>query len=80
MAAQTASSSSTVLRRNQLEKKLGLSRSTIYGRINPKSPCYDPNFPKPIKLGAGAANAAVGWLAEEVDAYLAAQIKKSREA
>ena len=79
MAAQTASSP-TVLRRNQLEKKLGLSRSTIYGRINPKSPSYDPEFPKPIKLGGCQSNSAVGWLLEEVDTYLAAQIKKSREA
>lgn len=72
--------SPTILRRNQLEKKLGLSRSTIYGRINPKSLSYDPEFPKPIKLGGCQSNSAVGWLLEEVDAYLAAQIKKSREA
>lgn len=29
----------------------GYAPSTIYAKINPKSPYYDPSFPKPRKLG-----------------------------
>lgn len=65
----------TVLRRRDLEVRLRLSRSTIYDKINPKSPRYDASFPKPIRLGRGAA---VGWLAHEVDDWLNRQIQISR--
>tara|TARA_R110000787_G_scaffold25373_19_gene71425 strand:- start:9654 stop:9914 length:261 start_codon:yes stop_codon:yes gene_type:complete len=65
-----------ILRRRDLEARLGLSRTTIYDRINPDSPRYDPAFPKPIRLGGGVA---VGWLAHEVDAWVQAQIDASRK-
>lgn len=65
-----------IIRRRHLEARLGLSRSTIYDKINPKSPRYDASFPKPIRLGG----AAVGWLAHEVDAWLNRQIEASRKA
>lgn len=74
------SNSTTVLRRKQVEEKLGLSRSTIYGRINPKSKSYDPTFPKPIALGCNMTNPPVGWIEAEVDAWLTAQIENSRQA
>ena len=61
----------SILRRRDLEARLRLSRTTIYDKINPESLRYDPTFPKPIRLGAGAA---VGWLAHEVDAWVQAQI------
>lgn len=64
-----------IIRRRQLEARLGLSRSTIYDKINPKSPRYDASFPKPIRLGS----AAVGWLAHEVDDWLNRQIEVSRK-
>jgi prophage regulatory protein len=64
----------SIERRRSLETRLGLSRSTIYDKINPKSPRYDPTFPKPIRLGGGA----VGWLVHEVDEWLRCQIKASR--
>lgn len=38
----------------------GLARSTIYDRINPASPRYDPSFPRPFRLG-GEGSTAVGW-------------------
>ena len=63
-----------IVRRRQLETRLSLSRSTIYDKINPKSPRYDASFPKPIRLGG----AAVGWLAHEVDDWLNRQIEASR--
>lgn len=70
----------TILRRTQVEARTGLSRSTIYAKLrrNPKRPSdYDPTFPRPIQLGANAK--AVGWIESEVDAWLAAQIEKSRK-
>lgn len=66
----------TILRRRDLEARVGLSRTTIYDRINPQSPRYDPAFPKPIRLGGGAA---VGWLEHEVEAWLQNQIAASRQ-
>lgn len=64
-----------ILRRRDLEERLRLSRSTIYDKINPKSPRYDASFPKPIRLGGSA----VGWLAHEVDDWLNRQIEVSRK-
>jgi len=64
-----------ILRRRDLEAQLRLSRSTIYDKINPKSPRYDASFPRPIRLG----RSAVGWLAQEVDEWLSRQIETSRK-
>lgn len=64
-----------IVRRRGLETRLGLSRSTIYDKINPKSPRYDATFPKPIRLGGGA----IGWLRHEIDEWLERQIEASRK-
>jgi prophage regulatory protein len=69
----------TILRRKQVEARTGLSRSTIYAKLrhNPKRPAdYDPTFPTPVSVGAKA----VGWIESELDAWLVAQINKSRKA
>jgi prophage regulatory protein len=67
-----------ILRRKQVEARTGLSRSTIYARINPKSRqgAYDPTFPKPIALGIKA----VGWIESEIETWLNNQAAKSRNA
>ena len=78
MAAQNQSAL-TIIRRKQVEARTGLSRSSIYARLrqNPKRPGdYDPTFPKPISVGAKA----VGWIEAEIDAWLTAQVEKSRKA
>ena len=54
-----------ILRRKQVENRTGLSRSTIYLRIQ------EGSFPKQIRLGTRA----VGWLEHEIDAWLAACIE-----
>jgi prophage regulatory protein len=69
MAAQIQSAL-TILRRRQVEARTGLSRSTIYDRIKAGT------FPAPISLG----EKAVGWIEAEIDAWLNAQIEKSRKA
>ncbi len=78
MAAQNQSAL-TIIRRKQVEARTGLSRSSIYARLrhNPKRPGdYDPTFPKPVSVGAKA----VGWIEAEIDAWLTAQVEKSRKA
>lgn len=55
-----------ILRLPAVIETCGLSRSSIYDLLNPKSTRYDKNFPKPIKLGT----AAVGWFQHEVNEWL----------
>ena len=59
--ANTNQEKLTILRRKQVENRTGLSRSTIYLRIQ------EGTFPRPINLGARA----VGWLENEIEAWLA---------
>ena len=54
----------------QVEEVTGESRSTIYKRIS------EGEFPKPVKLGAKS----VGWLEDEVAAYIDARIAARDEA
>ena len=63
--AQTNQEKLIILRRNQVEDRTGLSRSTIYLRIQ------EGTFPRPISLGARA----VGWLEHEIEAWLVACIE-----
>jgi prophage regulatory protein len=60
----------SILRRKQVEARIGLSRSTIYERIKAGT------FPAPISLGAKS----VGWIESEIDAWLSSQVEKSRKA
>lgn len=59
----------------------GMSRSTIYDRIR-----KEPDFPKPIPLGRqvghprGTRSTMVAWLADEVDAYIAARTAERDQA
>ncbi|WP_429584041.1 helix-turn-helix transcriptional regulator [Paraburkholderia youngii] len=48
------------MRRAEVERETGLSRSTIYQRMKAGT------FPPSVRLGAGA----VGWRAADIDAFL----------
>jgi len=50
-----------------------IGKSAIYDRLDPRSPRYDPTFPRPYKLGARAR--AVCFDAGEVRAWRQAQMK-----
>ena len=63
-----------IIRRRKLERLLDVTSSTIYDWKDPKSPRYDPTFPKPIQLGANS----VGWIASEIDEWLARRIEARR--
>lgn len=58
---------SNVIRAKQVAQKLGISVSTVWGKVNPKSRHHDVAFPKPFKVSANAT----GWLEAEISAYIA---------
>ena len=49
-----------ILRRTQVEERIGLSRSTLYSMI------AEGTFPKPIRIG----KRAVGWTESSLTAWL----------
>ncbi|SFH38450.1 helix-turn-helix transcriptional regulator [Modicisalibacter xianhensis] len=63
------------LRMKKLIEKIGLSRSTIYNKLNEKSPSYDPAFPKQRRIGLGA----VGWDEAEVEAWMQQCVRKRED-
>lgn len=80
-ATSASSSPSAILRRTKIEELFGISRSTIYARLDPKSSQFDPDFPKPFKLNPNAGSAgAIGWLHSECQAYIAHLVAASRPA
>ena len=64
------------IRRKNLPEILDISASTLDGMLNPKSPYFVPDFPKPKRLG----KRSVVWMVEEIMEYLRnkenGQIKK----
>ncbi|WP_145580028.1 helix-turn-helix transcriptional regulator [Yersinia vastinensis] len=56
----------TIIRLPGVLKIIGIGRSTVYDWINPKSPRYDPTFPRPIKLG----QKSVGWRESDLNYWL----------
>ena len=55
-----------ILRMPDVMHRLGMSRSWIYDRINPKSARFDPKFPRPVRIGASS----VGWLQSSIDTWI----------
>lgn len=54
-----------IIRRPDVEQITGLSRSTLYAKMDPNSGYYDASFPKPIRLG----KRAVGWREADIAAW-----------
>mgnify|MGYP003584827229 CR=1 FL=1 len=63
-----------ILRIGAVQLRVGLKRSSIYARINPKDPRYDPTFPKQIHLSAHS----VGWVESEIFDWVISRITASR--
>ncbi len=61
----TRPSNLQLLRLPQVISYTGLSKASIYA---------DPQFPRPIKIGARAS----AWLACEIDAFIAERVRASR--
>lgn len=68
----------SLLRLPDLIALIGLSRSSIYARLNSNSPYFDPTFPKPISLCLGSQG-SVAWVASEAEAWIQRQIDLSRQ-
>jgi len=57
-----------ILRLPEVKARIGLSRSTIYKRVE------EGTFPKAVSLGGRA----VGWIEAEIQAWLKDRIQSSR--
>ncbi|MDR2450842.1 MAG: AlpA family transcriptional regulator [Candidatus Accumulibacter sp.] len=64
MSKQSHTNPPVILRRNEVEARTGLARSTIYARIAADA------FPRPVPLG----RKAVGWIESEIQAWIDARI------
>ena len=56
-----------LLKRIEVQRRLNIARATLYAKLNPEDPSYDPAFPVPVRIGARA----VRWIESEVEAYIA---------
>ena len=65
----------TMLRLSQVILRTGLSRSTIYSKLDSGSAHYDPTFPTQVRLGSGSA---VRFIEAEVNEWLEQCVSTSR--
>lgn len=66
--------SQTILRMPQVVARLGLSRSSIYAFMDPKSRSYIPTFPRPVRISTHA----IGWVEGEIAQYVEERAKDFR--
>lgn len=69
MDTQQQATSFKIMRRPEVESTTGLSRSSIYSKMETGT------FPKPIKL----SERSVGWIEQEVQEWLKNRISATRE-
>jgi prophage regulatory protein len=55
-----------IIRMKPTAAKIGVGLSTVYDWQNPRSPRYDPTFPKRIKLGLATS----GIIEADLDAWI----------
>lgn len=58
-----------LLRRDEVMKKVGISKSTLYKLIR------EGGFPQPVRVGASST-----WVESEVDAWITARVQLRNEA
>ncbi|MFQ2433911.1 helix-turn-helix transcriptional regulator [Aeromonas allosaccharophila] len=63
-----------IIRMAELSKLISLSRSTIYDKLNARSPRHDPSFPRAVKLGTSA----IGWRQSEINQWITTRSKNSQ--
>ena len=59
---------------DQVISATGLGLKSVYARLNPKNPLYDPCFPKQVKVGQRAAR----WVDSEIQKWVQQRISSSR--
>ncbi|MDR1890027.1 MAG: AlpA family transcriptional regulator [Zoogloeaceae bacterium] len=67
MTQASPAAATRIVRIKELSRMIGLSRVSIYNRLNPQRTSYDPAFPRPVRLGPRS----VGFRADEIEAWLA---------
>jgi prophage regulatory protein len=67
----TTAGSLRILKIHEVLEMTSLARATHFAKLNAKSASYDPEYPKPIKLGARS----VGYVEQEVVAWLQARME-----
>lgn len=55
----------------------GLSRSSIYSRLQPSSPYYDPDFPRQVKLANGSKGASA-WSLKEIEDWIRTRLNNRK--
>jgi len=60
-----------ILKIHEVLEMTSLSRATHFAKLNAKSASYDPEYPKPLKLGARS----VGYVEQEVIDWLQAKME-----
>ncbi|AZN35491.1 helix-turn-helix transcriptional regulator [Iodobacter ciconiae] len=60
----------TILRLPDVLARTGLSRSSIYSKMDKHSKYYDPFFPKKIQIGARA----IGFIESEINNWIASLV------
>jgi Predicted transcriptional regulator len=73
---QQAAITHRLLRMPEVQRVTALPRTTIYVKLDEKSPYYDPTFPKPITLGARS----IAWVEAELQEWIASCVTASRKA
>ncbi|MDI1269460.1 MAG: AlpA family phage regulatory protein [Polaromonas sp.] len=66
--------SNRIVRLDEVIDRTGLSRSTIYDKMDPKSPRHDRTFPPRVKLGLSA----IGWEESALDSWILTRIHANR--
>ena len=61
-----------IIRMRELVRRLSISRSGIYDRLNPRSPRFDATFPRPVRLSM-ARRGAIGWPEVWIDGWVRAR-------
>ena len=59
-----------VLRTREVLEMTSLSRAAHFAKLDPKSKSYDPDYPRPLKLGARS----VGYVEKEVLDWIKARM------
>lgn len=64
-----------MLRLRDVLTRTGLSRSTIYNKLNVASRHYDAKFPKQIRVG----KTSVRWIESEINSWVEECVRLSRQ-
>jgi prophage regulatory protein len=71
--AQVSQLFAVLLRCVEVQQRTGLSRSSLYARMNPSDPAYDSSFPLPVNVSAKSSGVSNRWIAHELDAWIASR-------